>query len=216
MPLTLILRDNTHFNLTDEIWKPLPDYIISVLREPEGINNVRDGVILEELQPSLKSKLKFFEKRLTLLRNLILSMEETAEKSKDKLVVSANDLVWDCKVKNTEGLPVGVYSMDAIRRVQAHDLKSAKDLRLQLHLLRYILNKNKVMVDETFRKLKLQYGEDLENMEETQYGFVVADRGDPNSLKYAGNDKHEQNYIKLAELLQERINMFNNLTAILF
>ena len=75
------------------------------------------------------------------------------------------------------------------------------------------------MADDPFNKLKQMYGEDLEWMEETQEGFVVRDRSLPGEnphREYDGKDGEEQNYIKMAELYQERINMFNNLTAILF
>ena len=218
MPFTMHMPDGSKFNLLDEIWKPLPEEIINILRQPEGRKIVREYTILEEIEPTLKRRQKFYKKRIKYLKKCRTALEE-AEETPPEGNEEGSRLCITIDENNAGGIEAGKYSLEMIRHGYDRHLSNSKDVRAQQHLIRHIFNGNKEMFDEIFNKLKLSYGEKLEVMEETMEGFCIRDRslpGDTPHRTYCGKDGEEQNYIKMAELLQERINMFNNLTAILF
>tara|TARA_R110001606_G_C15147044_1_gene625262 strand:- start:47 stop:661 length:615 start_codon:yes stop_codon:yes gene_type:complete len=188
----------------DRILKPLPQPIIDAYRTKRGRLFVRDELIKSVLIANKKTSIAHFTGKLNFFKQ---------QYKKFNKIQKREGCLVGFRVEGCKWLPDGQYTTNALIKGIEDIESNLKDERLQQHIFHYLYNRDKTAI-EKIDKIKDMYGELLEAMGEDKTAFYLTQyKG--NKTIYTGIEGQEQNYIKLAELLQDRCNMFNNLVAIL-
>ena len=90
-----------------------------------------------------------------------------------------------------------------------------KNKKYCVTIFNHLDKQNKDKAREELTKLKLLFGEKLEQQMDNNLGYRMLSAADESKVTYRGKEDNEQNIIKMSEVLQERCNMFENIFAIM-
>lgn len=207
------------FCLGDVIWKPLPARTIAWLRsDPATIDYVK-LVLLEAQLPPIKRIVKDMKEKIKFMKETIIALKAENLNSKP-----GNEHYYTFMGEDGMYLhPGDTYSVQKMEHVLEEARYTRKVNVLKDRIMRLLYNRNKEMATKFLNKYKLLMAEQLEMYETSKrpmrmYSPNTEEEEDSptwGAVSYEGDGGAEQNYIKVAETIQDACNMFNNYVAIL-
>tara|TARA_R110002126_G_scaffold97397_4_gene227002 strand:- start:3046 stop:3684 length:639 start_codon:yes stop_codon:yes gene_type:complete len=197
------------FDFTKNITKPLPREMIAAMRQHRSIMKKWITQVIRVKQTQVDDYIK--------QKNYVINKIKYGKKYlRENPTEVAEDVCFTIE-DGAFGFEPGKYRYLSFIPFLANTKQNLLEVKLQIDILNHLYKQNKDKSRELITNMKLMFGERLEEQMETNEPFKVTSNmehtGHVTIGKYEANQ--EQGIIKMAELLQERCNMYENIFDIM-
>ena len=195
------------FSLTEHIWKPYPPDIIALMRD----NRDTMRIIIADFITQKNRQIKVFTKKKNFTKNCLKIGRKMLRE--DPTLVEANMAIT---IEEGESqCETGTFRYLGLKPYLESTKQNLLEFKMCVTIFNHLDKQNKDKAREELTKLKLLFGEKLEQQMENNLGYRMLSAADESKVTYRGKGDNEQNILKMSEVLQERCNMFENIFAIM-